>query len=107
MRNRGLTIFVLGTIFVTISMILSTLQSVTHIIQNQRATTEVNAWLEGMNYQVVSVNVNDKVVIATIEGSGDMKSIQKLAGQLAGGLNRPVLVNLRTLQAQVIDSGSP
>lgn len=106
-RKRGLTIFVLGIIFVTIPLTLSTLQSVTHTIQNQRATTEVNAWLEGTTYQVVTVNVNEKVVIVTIEGSGDMKSIQMLADQLAGTLNRPVLVNLRTLQAQVIASGSP
>lgn len=106
-RKRGLAIFGLGIILVTIPLTLSTLQSISYTVQNQRATAAVSAWLEGTTYQVVTVNVTDRAVIATIEGSGDIKSIQELADKLAGALERPVLVNLRTLQAQVIASGSP
>ena len=64
-------------------------------------------WLEGTSYQVVTVNVNDQAVITTVEGSGELKPVQELANQLAATLRRPVLVNLRTLPAQIGTSSSP
>ena len=45
--------------------------------------------------------------IATVEGSGELKPTQQLANQLALALRRPVLVNLRTLPAQMGISSSP
>jgi len=74
---------------------------------NQNATAEVQQWLEGTSYQVVTVNVNDRVVIATVEGSGELKPTQQLANQLAATLNRPVLLNLRVLPAQLSASSDP
>lgn len=106
-RSRGLALFVLGTILVAIPLTLSTIQVVWHTIQNQRATEEVNAWVAGTSYQVVAVSVNDTIVTATIEGSGEMKPLQQLANQIAKALNRPILVNIRTLPAQLGASGSP
>ena len=64
-------------------------------------------WLEGTSYQVVAVNVDDQVVITTVEGSGELKPIQELANRLALALEHPVLVNLRTLPAQIGTSSSP
>jgi uncharacterized hydrophobic protein (TIGR00271 family) len=106
-RRRGLAIFVVGILLVTVPLTLSTVQAVTHTLANQKATDEVQQWLEGTSYQVVAVNVNDQVVIATVEGSGELNSIQQLANQLATALNRPVLLNLRTLPAQLGASSGP
>ena len=106
-RRRGLALFVVGILLVAIPLTLSTVQAVTHTMANQNATAEVQQWLEGTSYQVVTVNVNDKVVIATVEGSGELKPTQQLANQLAAALNRPVLLNLRTLPAQLGASSGP
>ena len=106
-RRRGLALFVVGILLVTVPLTLSTAQAVTRTLANHNATAEVQQWLEGTSYQVVAVNVNDQVVIATVEGSGEMKSTQQLANQLALALGHPVIVNLRTLPAQIGTSSSP
>jgi uncharacterized hydrophobic protein (TIGR00271 family) len=106
-HRRGLALFVVGILLVIIPLTLSTVTAVTNTIANQNATDEVQQWLEGTTYQVVAVNVNDQVVIATVKGSGELKPIQQLANQLALTLRRPVLVNLRTLPAQLGASSSP
>jgi uncharacterized hydrophobic protein (TIGR00271 family) len=106
-RRRGLALFVIGILLVTVPLTLSTIQAVNHTMANHTATEEVQHWLEGTSYQVITVNVNDRVVIATVEGSGELKPTQQLANQLAAALNRPVLVNLRTLPAQLGASSGP
>jgi hypothetical protein len=53
------------------------------------------------------VKVNDRVVIATIEGTGELKPVQQLANQLAVTLRHPVIVNLRTLPALEGIASSP
>jgi uncharacterized hydrophobic protein (TIGR00271 family) len=106
-RRSGLALFVVGILLVTIPLTLSTFQAVIYTMANQNATAEVQQWLEGTSYQVVTVNVNDRVVIATVEGSGELKPTQQLANQLAATLNRPVLLNLRVLPAQLGTSSSP
>ena len=106
-RRRGLALFVVGILLVSIPLTLTTYQAVTRTTDNHKATAEVEAWLEDTSYQVVTVNVNDRLVITTIEGSGELKPTQQLANQLAVALDRPVLVNLRTLPAQLGASSSP
>ena len=106
-RRRGLALFVVGILLVSIPLTLTTYQAVTRTTDNHKATAEVEAWLEDTSYQVVTVTVNDRLVITTIEGSGELKPTQQLANQLAVVLDRPVLVNLRTLPAQLGASSSP
>ena len=76
-------------------------------MDNHKATAEVEEWLEDTSYQVVTVNVSDRLVITTIEGNGELKPTQQLANQLAEALDRPVIVNLRTLPALLGASSSP
>ena len=106
-RRRGLALFVVGILLVSIPLTLTTVQAVSRAIENNNATEEVLHWLDGTSYQVVAVNVNDRVVIATIEGSGETKSTQQLADQLAETLGRPVFLNVRTLPAMLGASSSP
>lgn len=106
-RHGGFVLFVLGILIVSIPLTLTTYRAVIRTIENNSATTEVQQWLEGTSYQVVAVNVNDRLVITTVEGNGDLKPVQELANQLASALGRPILVNLRTLPAQMGTSSSP
>jgi uncharacterized hydrophobic protein (TIGR00271 family) len=106
-RRKGLALFVVGTLLVTIPLTLSTIQAVTATLANQSATAEVQQWLEDTPYQIVSVNVNDEIVTAIVEGSGELKPAQELANRLAAALKHPVLLTLRMLPAQQGASRSP
>ncbi len=106
-RRSGLVLFVVGTLLVTIPLTISSVQAIYHIQANRNATAEVEQWLEGTAYQVVTVNVGEKVVLVTVEGSGDLNPARQLANQLATVLNRPVILNLRTLPAQLGASSGP
>jgi uncharacterized membrane protein len=106
-RRRGLALFVVGILLVAIPLTLSAYQAVIHAAENNHATSEVGHWLEGTSYRVVTVNVNDRVVIATVEGEGELESTQQLANQLAAALGHPVVVNLRMLPVQMGVSSNP
>jgi hypothetical protein len=86
---------------------LAAYQRIIVTYENNNATVEVQKWLQGTSYQVDMVGITDKAVIVTVEGTGQIKPLQQLANQLSVTLGRPVLVNLRTLPAQVGRSSSP
>jgi uncharacterized hydrophobic protein (TIGR00271 family) len=106
-RRRGLAIFVVGILLVTIPLTASTTQSIERAVQTRAATAELTAWVDETSYRAVSVNIVDNVVEATIEGSGEVKPVQELAARLAIALKHPIVVNLRTLPAESISSSSP
>jgi uncharacterized membrane protein len=106
-RLRGLALFVAGILLVTVPLGVSTAQAVAYTIQNQKSAEEVSAWLEGTSYNFIAINLNERTVVATIEGSGELPPAQALANRLATVLERPVVLNLRVLPAQVNTSSSP
>jgi uncharacterized hydrophobic protein (TIGR00271 family) len=106
-RRRGLVIFAVGVLLVAIPLTLSAYQAVMGAVENNKATLEVRQWLDDTSYQVVAVNVDDRAVIATVEGVGELKPVQQLADQLAAALRHPVVVTLRTLPIQIGSSGNP
>ena len=106
-RRRGFMLFVVCILLVIIPLSQTAYQSVMRAEDNNNATAEVQQWLKGTSYQVDMVNVNDRVVKVTVEGTGAMKPLHQLANQLAVALGRPVLVNLLTVPAQMGKSSSP
>jgi uncharacterized hydrophobic protein (TIGR00271 family) len=106
-RLRGMILFVVGILLVSVPLGVSTAQAVLYTIQNQKTAAEVSAWLEGTSYNLIAINVNERIVVATIEGSGELPPAQALANRLADILERPVVLNLRILPAQVNTSNSP
>jgi hypothetical protein len=106
-RRHGFLLFVVCMLLVTIPLSLTAYQRVIRAQENNTATAEGQQWLKGTSYQVDMVNVNDRVVMVTVEGTGKMKPLHQWANQLALALGRPVLVNLLTLPAQKGKSSSP
>ncbi len=106
-RRMGLIVFFAGIVLVAIPLTITAAESISRTIQTNAASADVTEWLAGRNYQLVSVSLIDRLVVATIEGSGDLSPIQELANQLAQTLDRPVLVNVRTVPAQHSESGGP
>jgi uncharacterized hydrophobic protein (TIGR00271 family) len=106
-RRRGFAVFAAGILLVSIPLSITAYQSLIHAKENQTATAEVHKWLEGTSYQIIAVSVNQGSATATIEGNGELKPLTRLADQLASALNRPMLLDLRTLPAQAVTSSSP
>lgn len=106
-RQRGFVLFVVGILLVTVPLSITTYQAVARARDNLIATQEVEKWLQGTSYKVAMVNVNDQLVAATIEGNGELKPLEQLAGQLDSALRRPILVDLRTLPAMIGTSSGP
>jgi uncharacterized hydrophobic protein (TIGR00271 family) len=100
-RRRSFILIVAGTLLVAIPLSLTTYQRVYTSLENREAIKDVNTWLEGTRHHVVSVNVGDRMVITTVEGSGELPPLRNLANRLAVTLKRPVAVNLRVLPSQV------
>ena len=78
-----------------------------HARENFNATAEVQKWVAGTSYQVVTVNTKDGDVEVTVAATGQMKPAQQLANQLAVALGQSVVVDLRTLPEQRVKSSNP
>jgi uncharacterized hydrophobic protein (TIGR00271 family) len=99
-RRHGFLLFVVCMLLVTIPLSLTAYQRVIRAQKNNTTTAEGQQWLKGTSYQVDIVNVDDRVVMVTVEGTGKMKPLHQWVNQLALALGRPVLVHLLTLPAQ-------
>jgi uncharacterized hydrophobic protein (TIGR00271 family) len=106
-RQRGFILFIVGLLLVTIPLTLTTYQAVMQATDTHKATAEVDEWLQDTSYRVVTVNVKDRAVMVTIEGSGELKPAQQLANQIALTLNRPVNLSLLTLPGLMGVASSP
>lgn len=106
-RRRGFVLFTAGILLVTIPLSITGYRAIQIALENRVVTEEVQEWLRESSYHLVDVHVGDRVVITTIEGFGDLRPLQQLADRVADALNRPIIVNVRTVPAQVSASGSP
>jgi uncharacterized hydrophobic protein (TIGR00271 family) len=104
-RRRGFALFVIATLLVVIPLSITAYQTVTDVADDNRATNTTQQWLEGTQYQLVAVNVSDKLVVASVEGAGELKPVQSLAARLSSALGRPVIVRLRIVPSQSSSSG--
>src|SRR5438034_4618113 len=82
-RRRGFMLFVVCILLVIIPLSQTAYQSIMRAEDNYNATAEVQQWLKGTSYQVDMVNVNNRVVTVTVEGTGKMKPLHQWVNQLA------------------------
>jgi uncharacterized hydrophobic protein (TIGR00271 family) len=105
MRRNAFILVVVATLLVAIPLSITTSQALHGSLENRAAIQDVNAWLAGTTHQVVSVKVDDKMVVTTVEGYGELRPLSELANQLASTLGRPVIVNLHIMPSQIQPSG--
>jgi len=106
-RKTSFRVFLLGTVLVTIPLAYTAYSGLLSLINDSKATLEVRNWLEGTTYVVESVEVKDNLVLATVDGTGEFPPPQELADQLARVLNRPIIVDLRIIEALMRNNSSP
>ena len=101
LRRRSFMLIILGTLFVTIPLILTGYRTVVDAIATNKATSVVQEWLQGTTDQIVDVSVNDQLISVSIEGSDPLRSAADLAVQLEKVLQHPVTVSLRVIPTKI------
>jgi uncharacterized hydrophobic protein (TIGR00271 family) len=101
LRRRSFVLIILGTLFVTIPLILTGYRTVVDASAANKATAVIQEWLQGTTDQIVAVSVNGQLVSVSIEGSDPLKSVADLAGQLEKVLQHPVTVSLRVVPTKI------
>jgi uncharacterized hydrophobic protein (TIGR00271 family) len=101
LRRRSFVLIILGTLFVTIPLILTGYRTVVDASATNKATTVVQEWLQGTTDQIVAVSVNGQLISVSVEGSDPLKSVADLAGQLEKELQHPVTVSLRVVPTKI------
>ena len=86
---------------VTIPLTMTAYSRIITAIDNRNATAEVQKWLDGTSYEVITVRVDDRLTTVTVEGEGELRPLQQLENQIALVTKNPVLVKLITIQAQL------
>ena len=107
LRHRGIILFLIGILIIAIPLTLSAYRDIVAALENDRTTVEVEKWLEGTTYKVVTVNVDDQQVIITVEGIGRLNPLAQLADRISTALGHTVQILFRALPAQVVASGGP
>jgi uncharacterized hydrophobic protein (TIGR00271 family) len=104
MRRRSLIVIIIATLIVAIPLSLTGYQVVIDKVAENRATQVIQGWLEGTPHQIVAVNVEDRLVMVSLEGIGQVNSLGELVDKLEVALKHPVTVRLRVVPALVEDS---
>jgi len=104
-RRNAFIVVVVATLLIAIPLTITSYNAVNNALENRAALQEVGAWFDGTAYHIIAVNVNDRTVVVTVDGSGDLRPLKQLATGLATSLGRPIQVNLRIVPSQVESSG--
>ncbi len=100
-RRNAFIVVVVATLLIAIPLSITTYNVVNNALEERAALQEVDAWLDGAAYHIIAVNVNDRTVVVTVDGDGELRPLKELANTLALTLKRPVVVNLRVVPSQV------
>ncbi|HAJ37577.1 MAG TPA: DUF389 domain-containing protein [Chloroflexi bacterium] len=100
-RRNAFIVVVVATLLIAIPLSVTTYNVVNNALEERAALQEVDAWLDGASYNIIAVNVNDRTVVATVDGYGELPPLKQLAGALAEKLGRPVVVKLRVVPSQL------
>ena len=85
---------------IAIPLSLTAFRAVVDAVDSRAATQVTEQWLAGSDQRLVSLEVNDRLVRVTVEGSGALPPLKELANRLASTLDRTVIVSLRTIPTQ-------
>ncbi len=100
-RRRSFVLIVLGTLLVTVPLLLAGQRAVTDSIVRNKTTSVVEAWLSGPTDQILAVGVDGSQITVSVEGAEQSRSVDELAAKLEATLGHPVTVTLRVIPAKV------
>jgi uncharacterized hydrophobic protein (TIGR00271 family) len=94
LRRRSFVLIVLGTLLVTIPLALSAIRVVNDTIAENESTAVVQQWLEGTEDRLMTIGVDGQMVTVSVEGPGQLRSVDQLAQELEQALGYPVTVSV-------------
>ncbi len=100
-RRNAFIVVIVATLLIAIPLTITSYNVVNNALENRAALQEVDTWLEGASYHIIAVNVNDRTVVVTVDGYGELRPLKQLASSLATRLGRPIVVNLRIVPSQI------
>jgi hypothetical protein len=100
-RRNLFVVVVVATILIAVPLSFTTYTVVNNALDERAALGEVDVWLEGTEYHIIAVSINDRTVVVTVDGYGELRPLKSLANLLSMRLGRPVLVNFRTVPSQL------
>lgn len=103
-RRNAFIVVIVATLLIAIPLSITTFNVVNHALEERAALQDVDVWIDGSSYHIIAVNVNDRTVVATVDGDGELRPLKELANTLALTLKRPVMVNLRVVPSQIESS---
>ncbi|MFO7633574.1 MAG: DUF389 domain-containing protein [Caldilinea sp.] len=103
-RRNAFIVVVVATLLIAVPLSITTYNVVSNALEERAALQEVDAWLDGTMHHIIAVSVNDRTVVVTVDGYGELRPLKQLATSLAATLGRPILVNLRVVPSQVESS---
>jgi len=101
LRRRSFVLIVLGTLLVTVPLGLTGIRVVNDTIAEDTSTAVVQQWLQGTGDQLMKVGVDGQVVAVSVEGPGQIGSVDQLAQELEKALGYPVTVSVHLVPARI------
>ena len=103
-RRNAFIVVIVATLLIAIPLSFTTYNVVSNALEERAALQEVDVWLDSATYHIIAVNVNDRTVVVTVDGNGELRPLKQLATSLATTLGRPIRVNLRIVPSQIESS---
>jgi len=101
LRFHSFVLITLGTLLVAIPLTLTGYRTAVDSITTYKTTIVVQEWLQDTKNQLVAVNVNDQLIVVSVEGVDQLKSVYDLDAALEEVLNYPVTVRLRVIPTNI------
>lgn len=106
-RRNLFIVVIVATVLIAVPLSYTTYTVVNTALEERAALQELDDWLDGTQYRIIAVSINDRTVVATVDGSGALTPLKDLANRLATRLGRPVQVNFRIVPSQIETSDVP
>lgn len=105
-QRAGLALIGLATVLIAIPLTATSTESIQAALDDRAASTVVQEWLGDGSTDFVSSDVSGSTVIVYITGAPGVRPVQPLADRLAEELHRPVIVNLRLIPSEQVQTQS-
>ena len=99
-RKRAYIVTIISAIFVVLLLGITTYQAVRETMRNNAAQTAVDNWVEGTDYDPISVVMRFPQVNVTVAGNGDLPPIEVLSQNLSQDLDADIFVLVKKIQQE-------
>ena len=103
-QRVSLAVISLATLLIAIPLTATTTATVKGAVDNRTAASVVLEWLADDQAQYISSSVDGSVVIVYITGTAGAHALPPLADRLAETLKRSIIVSLRQIPAEQVQT---